>query len=55
MSEIIPRYEFRIFVQNFRMVETKMRKLSKCEMIRGSAEIYLMSAGNNENKLTLNT
>jgi hypothetical protein len=49
MSEIIPRYEFRTFAQNFGMVETKMRKLSKCEMIRESPEIYIMSAGNNEN------
>ena len=49
MSEIIPRYEFRTFAQNFGMVETKMRKLSKCEMIRESSEIYIMSAGNNEN------
>ena len=49
MSEIIPRYEFRTFAQNFGMVETRMRKLSKCEMIRESSEIYIMSAGNNEN------
>lgn len=49
MSEIIPRYEFRTFAQNFGIVETKMRKLSKCEMIRESSEIYIMSAGNNEN------
>jgi hypothetical protein len=49
MSKIIPRYKFRTFAQNFGIVETKMRKLSKCEMIRESSEIYIMSAGNNEN------
>jgi hypothetical protein len=49
MAEIIPRYEFRTFAQNFGLVETKMRKLSKCEMIRESPEIYIMSAGNSEN------
>ncbi len=49
MGEIIPRYEFRAFAQNFGMVETKMRKLSKCAMIRESAETYIVSAGNNQN------
>ena len=49
MSEIIPRYEFRAFAQNFGMVETKMRKLSKCEIIRESPEVYIVSAANNEN------
>ncbi|MEA3486143.1 MAG: hypothetical protein U9R20_00585 [Thermodesulfobacteriota bacterium] len=49
MAEIIPRYEFRAFAQNFGMVETKMRKLSKCEIIRESSEIYIVSSSNNEN------
>ena len=49
MSKIIPRYEFRAFAQNFGMVETKMRKLSPCSMIRESQEIYIVSAANNEN------
>ncbi|MCP4409407.1 MAG: hypothetical protein GY807_16990 [Gammaproteobacteria bacterium] len=49
MSEIIPRYEFRTFAQNFGMVETKMRKLSPCAMIRESAEVYIVSAANNHN------
>ena len=49
MSKIIPRYEFRAFAQNFGMVETNMRKLSKCEMIRESAEVYIVSESNNEN------
>jgi len=49
VSQIIPRYEFRTFAQNFGMVETKMRRLSKCEQIRESSEIYIVSAANNEN------
>ena len=49
MSQIIPRYEFRTFAQNFGMVENKMRKYSKCEQIRESSEIYIVSAANNEN------
>ena len=49
MSEIIPRYEFRTFAQNFGLVETKMRKYSKCEMIRESAEIYIVSSANDVN------
>ncbi len=49
MDKIIPRYEFRAFAQNFGMVETKMRKLSKCEIIRESPEVYIVSAANNEN------
>jgi len=49
VSQIIPRYEFRTFAQNFGMVETRMRKNSKCEQIRESSEIYIVSAANNEN------
>ena len=49
MNQIIPRYEFRTFAQNFGMVETRMRKFSRCEQIRESSEIYIVSAANNEN------
>jgi hypothetical protein len=49
MDGIVPRFEFRTFAQNFGQVETKMRKLSKCEMIRESSEVYIVSAANNEN------
>ena len=31
------------------MVETKMRTLSKCEGIRESSEVYIVSSTNNEN------
>lgn len=49
MSEIKPRFEFRSFAQNFGIVEEKMRRISLCEKIRESAEIYIMAVGNNEN------
>jgi hypothetical protein len=49
MEEIIPRYEFRAFAQNFGLVEEKLRQFSPCEMIRESSEIYIMSAVNNQN------
>ncbi len=49
MSEVKPRFEFRTFAQNFGMVIDKMRKLSPLDKIRESSEIYIMSAGNNEN------
>jgi len=49
MDGIKPRFEFRAFALNFGIVEEKMRKLSPVEKIRESSEIYIMSAGNNEN------
>lgn len=49
MAEIKPRFEFRAFAQNFGIVEEKMRALSAIDQIRESLEIYIMSAGNNEN------
>jgi hypothetical protein len=49
VSEIIPRYEFRTFAQNFGIVESNLRKLSRCEIIRESSEIYIVSAANDEN------
>ena len=49
MSDIIPRFEFRTFAQNFGLVETKIRHLAKCEQIRESSEIYIISAGNDQN------
>ena len=49
MNEIKPRFEFRAFAGNFGIVEEKMRRLAPVEKIRESSEIYIMSAGNNEN------
>jgi exopolyphosphatase/guanosine-5'-triphosphate,3'-diphosphate pyrophosphatase len=49
MNTVIPRYEFRAFAQNFGLVEEKIRSFSSCEKYRESREIYIVSAGNNEN------
>jgi len=49
MSEIKPRFEFRTFASDFGIVQEKMRKLAPVEKIRESSEIYIMSAGNNQN------
>ena len=49
VSETLPRFEFRTFAQNFGLVETKLRRLSACEQIRESSEIYIISAGNDQN------
>ena len=49
MTEIKPRFEFRTFAGNLGIVERKMRELSSVEQIRESSEIYIISAGNNEN------
>jgi len=48
-EEIKPRFEFRTWAKNFGLVEKKMRELSTCEGIRESTEIYIVSAGNNDN------
>ena len=49
MNEIKPRFEFRTWARTFGKVEEKMRRLSPCLGIRESTEIYIVSAGNNEN------
>jgi len=49
MGEIKPRFEFRTWARNFGRVEEKLYALSACEKIRESNEIYIISAGNNEN------
>lgn len=49
MEEIKPRFEFRTFAPNFGLVVEKMRRLAPVEQIRESAEVYIMSAGNDEN------
>ncbi len=49
MEEIKPRFEFRTWARNFGKVEEKLYALSACEKIRESNEIYIISAGNNEN------
>ena len=49
MENVKPRFEFRTFTQSLGIIEQKMRQLAKVEKIRESSEIYIMSAGNNEN------
>ena len=49
MEEIKQRFEFRTWARNFGKVEEKLYALSTCEKIRESNEIYIISAGNNEN------
>ena len=49
MEGIKPLFEFRTWAKNFGKVEEKLYALSKCEMIRESKEIYIISAGNSEN------
>jgi len=49
MEGIKPRFEFRTWAKNFGKVEEKLYDLSSCEKIRESKEIYIISAGNNEN------
>lgn len=48
MTEDQPRFEFRAFARNFGIVETNMRRLARCEQIRESGELYIMSAGSDD-------
>jgi hypothetical protein len=49
MEAVKPRFEFRTFARNLGSIEKKFRELAPLEKIRESAEIYITSAGNNEN------
>lgn len=49
MAEIKPRFEFRCWAKNFGKAEERLRKLAPCEGIRESAEVYIITAANNEN------
>ena len=53
MQNIIPRFEFRAFAQNFGIVEEKLRKFAEFEKFRESSEIYILSAANNENNVKI--
>jgi len=52
-QESFPRYEFRAFAQHFGLIEEKMRKLSELDNFRESSEIYIISAGSNENNIKI--
>jgi hypothetical protein len=43
MNDAIARYEFRAFSQTFGLVAERIRRLSPCESISESMEIYLLS------------
>jgi hypothetical protein len=49
MGETPSRYEFRVFAQDFGVVEEEIRRRAEVTRYRESREVYLMSAGNNEN------
>ena len=53
MQQSSPRFEFRAFAKNFGIVEQRLRSSSRCEQIRESAEIYILSAGNDRNNTKL--
>jgi hypothetical protein len=53
MQNIIPRFEFRAFAQNFGIVEEKLRKFAEFEKFRESSEIYILSAATNENNIKI--
>ncbi|MCG8510949.1 MAG: hypothetical protein MI741_17135, partial [Rhodospirillales bacterium] len=53
MPEIKPRFEFRTWARSFGRVEQKMRRLSACERIRESREVYIVSAGNDKNNIKI--
>lgn len=41
MQNIIPRFEFRAFAQNFGIMEEKLRKFAEFKKFRESSEIYI--------------
>lgn len=44
MPDVIPRFEFRAFAQQFGQVEDRIRGLGTCERIRESCETYIVSS-----------
>ena len=53
MNEIEPRFEFRAWARNFGMVETRMRRLSRCRGISETNELYIVSSGADESNLKI--
>ena len=41
MSELIPKFKFRAFAQTFGLIAEKLRKLSSCPDISGSAILFM--------------
>jgi hypothetical protein len=53
MDEIVPRYEFRAFAQNFGLVEERLRAGRPSEQIRESVEFYLVPTGDEERNVKI--
>ncbi|MEA3275166.1 MAG: hypothetical protein U9Q81_07755 [Pseudomonadota bacterium] len=49
MNETVARYEFRAFAHDFGIVEEAIRRHARVARYRESLEVYIMSAGNDEN------
>jgi hypothetical protein len=49
MDETVARYEFRAFAHDFGIVEEAIRRRARVARYRESLEVYIMSAGNDEN------
>jgi len=52
-TSITPRFEFRVFGNDFQTIEAKMHELSKVEKTREISEIYLMTLANTENNIKI--
>lgn len=48
MEDVLPRFEFRAFAQQFGLAEDRMRGFGTCERIRESCETYILSAASAE-------
>ncbi len=46
MTDIKPRFEFRIFSHSLRLAEERIRAMASCEEINESKEIYLLNQAN---------
>ena len=53
MTNIIPRYEYRIFGTEFKAIIDKLKQEGKFQKERNISEIYLMTAGNVENNIKI--
>ena len=53
MQEIIPRFEFRAFAQNFGLVEDRLHHLGQFEGYRESSEVYVLSTANHRDNVKI--
>jgi hypothetical protein len=51
MNDVIPRYEFRTFAQEFGLVTDKLRRRSSCTEITEGVEIYLVQRDSNSHNI----